>query len=371
MKYVQSNNPKRHKLIRDAYLEEGIAPATKAIGSIVDLGKDLQAAILVEHFTIPPYLCALYSIKEGSNEVASRIIRSVVVEEMLHMIMVANIMNAIGLDPIINQKEYYPKYKGPLPLVPAPDYEVSLLKFSKEAINTFLRIERPAPEEDETAASIGRFYAKIRLALRLLEQEAQKDKKTIFTGDPKKQVGPEHYYGSGGKLIAVRSLEDAEAALDEIVGQGEGIDGSLGDGDDQKFEDDVDYAHYFRFNEVFHERFYQVGDTSKTPPTGDPLPVDWDDVYNMQPNPKMAQCANNPWLLEKSRMFNRTYKQLLDNIQAACSGHPDMLLRGLPLMYKLKEQAVELMKIPNGSGNYTAGPTFEYVDDKDPSPTRS
>ena len=30
-------------------------------------------------------------------------------------------------------------------------------------------------------------------------------------------------------------------------------------------------------------------------------------------------------------------------------------------MYDLKHQAVELMKIPSGDGEMTAGPSFEYV----------
>lgn len=41
----------------------------------------LQTAILIEHSTIPPYLTALYSIQDGTNALASQIIRSVAVED--------------------------------------------------------------------------------------------------------------------------------------------------------------------------------------------------------------------------------------------------------------------------------------------------
>jgi hypothetical protein len=358
MKYSQQNNPKRHKLIRDRNFE--IATPAPIINTLEELKEHLKEAIRVEHFTIPPYLCALYSIKEGSNEVAARIIRTVVVEEMLHMVMAANILNAVGGSPVINAKEVIPQFPNPLPRS-AGLFKVGLLKFSKEAINTFLRIEKPAGQSAQAQTdkfnSIGQFYAAIREALVRLDKET---KGGIFTGDPKKQVGSEHYYGSGGKLIAVYKLEDALEAIEEIVGQGEGIDDTINDADDLLFADDVEFAHYFRFNEIFHERYYKVGDKPQDNPSGPPLSVDWSDVHNMQPNPKMAHYSD-PWVKEKALQFNKTYMRLLDNIHDACNGNPNALLQGLPLMYKLKEQAVELMKIPSGDGNYMAGPSFEYV----------
>ena len=58
----------------------------------------LQAAVELAAPVIPPYLCALYSMHPTGNERAKLIIRSVVVEEMLHMILAANVLNAVGLD---------------------------------------------------------------------------------------------------------------------------------------------------------------------------------------------------------------------------------------------------------------------------------
>ncbi|MHB8672026.1 MAG: ferritin-like domain-containing protein, partial [Acidimicrobiales bacterium] len=52
-----------------------------AISSVGSLRRHLQWAIELEHATIPPYLCGLYSIKEGSNQEAVEVIRSVFVEE--------------------------------------------------------------------------------------------------------------------------------------------------------------------------------------------------------------------------------------------------------------------------------------------------
>ena len=56
----------------------------RPIQSLQELGDHLQLALGIELSTIPPYLCALYSISDPASE-ASRLIRGVVIEEMLHM----------------------------------------------------------------------------------------------------------------------------------------------------------------------------------------------------------------------------------------------------------------------------------------------
>ena len=66
------------------------------ITTVESLREHLQTALEIEHSTIPPYLCALYSIPNGSNVSASTLIRSVVMEEMLHMVLVANLLNAMA-----------------------------------------------------------------------------------------------------------------------------------------------------------------------------------------------------------------------------------------------------------------------------------
>ncbi|MGA8027536.1 MAG: ferritin-like protein [Bryobacteraceae bacterium] len=358
MLYRQEHNPLRQKLIPEDHGND-VPAGAPAFKKLEDLQGALQDAIALEHFTIPPYLCALYSIHERANPEAARIIRTVVVEEMLHMILAANILNAIGGKPAIrNSLPEYPK-KMPFSQI---GFTVNLLKFEKEAINTFLRIERPAPRMDAPPAgkfwSIGEFYEAVREALRRLDRETAGG---IFTGT-QKQVTNEHYYGSGGKLRSVCSLEDAELAINEIVGQGEGIDGTIEAGDDDLFNDDVEFAHYFRFNEIFHERRYRAGDQPGDAPSGDPLRVDWNAVYNMVPNPKMSMFQGRG-LIEKAEQFNRIYAKLLSNIEEACNGKPEVLKeQGIPLMHAMRITAVDLMNEPIGNGGYTAGPTFEFSD---------
>ena len=77
-------------------VRDNVLPKGAVASKLEHLQSHLQTAIEVEHSTIPPYLCALHSIKDGSNLEAAQIVKSVVVEEMLHMILAANVLNAIG-----------------------------------------------------------------------------------------------------------------------------------------------------------------------------------------------------------------------------------------------------------------------------------
>lgn len=354
-----------------------------------ELKAQLQTAMELEHSTIPPYLCALYSIKAGSNLMASEIIRSVVLEEMLHMVMVANLLNAVGGKPQIGEKEvdknnkFIPDYPTNLPGNVDPSLEVGLEKFSEKSIKTFWKIEHPLggyalPKQfgatEITYKSIGEFYEALVHNINRLEKYAKKKGKTIFTGDRKKQVAAEHYYGAGGKLFSVYNVEDARRVIEEIVGQGEGTLGSIFSEPYEKGNDKylifgpevVEYAHYFRYKEIYYGRFYAVTDSAhresknKGLPTGEKFEVDWSAVYNMKPNPKLKDHKKGTPVYDKLYDFNKTYSALLDNINEACNGNPEVLKEGIPLMYQLKYKAVELMNIPLGDG-YMLGPSFEYV----------
>ncbi|NIF04783.1 hypothetical protein F3J23_04950 [Chryseobacterium sp. Tr-659] len=379
----------------------------------------LQTAILIEHSTIPPYLTALYSIKDGTNALASQIIRSVAVEEMLHLIMVCNVLNAIDIQPSVNQSQNYPTYPMKLPM--NVDFYVGLEKFSTNSIATFIAIESPssplvkAPKYDQETESVSSFtqrtavqennfwtldnmkdfimknvhtigeyydvlffYIVVFQIIAYFEEHGSLPKSFedinkggIFTGDPSKQIRPEQYYGSGGKLHFVEALDGVIAVFQEIKGQGEGADDSIFDVDPSQFEEGAELAHYFRFKEVFHEHFYVGGNYKPfmdengmmpviTPPTGKALPVDWSQAYPMKPNPKLSDYTGNKELHAQGVEFNKTYKRLLDAIQSAVEGNHRELEKSIMYMYALKEQAVNLMKQPLDSQN-NAGPTFEYI----------
>src|SRR4029077_4616442 len=60
------------------------------------LREHLQTAIEIEWSTIPPYLCALWSLADGPNEYVAGNVEEVAMEEMLHLTLACNLLNAIG-----------------------------------------------------------------------------------------------------------------------------------------------------------------------------------------------------------------------------------------------------------------------------------
>ena len=123
--------------------------------SKLSLLKALQIAVELEHSTIPPYLCALYSIKEGHNEEVAALIRSVVVEEMLHMALASNIMIAIGGHPSISHPGFVPQYPTSLPGGLRAGLVVRLRRCSIAQIrDVFCQIEEPSVTEEPVKGEV-------------------------------------------------------------------------------------------------------------------------------------------------------------------------------------------------------------------------
>ncbi|MFD1050385.1 ferritin-like domain-containing protein, partial [Kibdelosporangium lantanae] len=86
-----------------------------AINTLDDLRRHLQWAIELEHATIPPYMCALYSLDPNRNAEAVQVVAGVLSEEMLHLALAANLLNAVGGSPKLDTPELLPPYPHPLP----------------------------------------------------------------------------------------------------------------------------------------------------------------------------------------------------------------------------------------------------------------
>jgi hypothetical protein len=356
--------------------------ATKPyIKSIKDLHQYLQVAIKLEQATIPPYLCALYTIKPDKNYEASTLIRNVVIEEMLHMVLAANVLNAVGGHPFIDRPNFVANYPTKLP-DGEEDFEVPLLPFSEAAIETFLKIERPSPEQPQKLAAaqkaafshamkkdlpdlppdvhfftIGMFYDAIIDGLEYLCEELGES--NVFTGDHRLQIGPEYYYNGGGHIIDVTCLKSAKTALKEIIEQGEGLLDEIAD--EPQFGNEL--AHYYRYQEIQMQRYYEEGDLPNHP-SGATFSVDYsiESVYPMIPNPKTVLYPGGSELRQKSDEFNILYTNLLGELQHAFNGEPERLLPAIGGMFQLKYKALELIKNPiPGNEKYHAGPSFEYL----------
>jgi len=283
-------------------------------------------------------------------------------EEMLHMVLAANVLNAVGGEPCINHPKFIPNYPAKLPVIDE-EFVVNLAPFSQDAIKTFVQIERPSKPSAQPKGSsrigdfhtIGQFYEGIELGLKELSAGGN-----IFRGNPSRQITPEHYYGGGGKVTVVTDLDSALNALNEIVGQGEGVHHTIWTGDDEFGPGFTEVAHFFRFKEILARRRYQAGDKFNSDPSGERFQVCWEEIYPMHENPKVAKYPEGSEVRQKATIFNQTYMSVLNELQAATNGEPSRLMASVPIMYELKYQAVELMKIPIGDGNRTAGPSFEY-----------
>src|SRR5215212_1642909 len=128
----------------------------------------LQSAIAIEHSTLPLYLSAMFSLHTQSYT-AYNFIRSVAMEEMVHMSIACNTLAAIGGTPRIRDLD--PGYPSQgLPGGIEPDIEARLAKLSQEQLKAFMRIEAPElllPDEakHESYPTIADFYGAVRQAI--------------------------------------------------------------------------------------------------------------------------------------------------------------------------------------------------------------
>jgi len=347
----------------------------KPIKSLAELHNYLHATIQLEHATIPPYLTALYSIWPGKNSAAVHILRAVLVEEMLHLTLAANVLNAVGGTPDLTQASFVPVYPAYLP-DGEKDFQVSRQRFCRQAVETFLKIERPARAPNEQSQmvrrkrssaailsmlpdnekdihyySIGEFYQAISQGITYLEGEKSRCGETLFIGDRARQVTREYYFSGGGEVMPVVDLPSALAALRLIIEQGEG-------GGDGAFDYEHEISHYYRFEQLLLGRYYQTGDQPGCP-SGEPILVDWDAVYPMQDNVGVADYPQGSELHTAAREFNAFYYKFLQKLTRAYSGHPELLMAAVGDMFRIKEHATALIRNPIPGQAQNAGPTFE------------
>lgn len=334
----------------------------------------LYAAMQLEHATIPPYLTALYSIRPGTNADAYHVLRVTAVEEMLHLTLAANLLNAVGGTPDLTRPGFVPEYPALLP-DGETDFSVSRRRFSKEALETFLSIERPRKAPDDSARvrhrphakrnrlgvepgqpemqfySIGEFYHEIWLGVHHLHQQLGD---ALFSGDPAKQVTAEYFYSGGGEIIPVTDLASAQAAIDLIAEQGEGFGGTV-------YDNEQELAHYYRFQQLTLGRYYLSGDQPGFP-TGPELHVDWDAAFPIKTDARLADYPVESEVYRAAVEFNRSYADFLQLLTAAYNGRPALLLDAVVDMFRLRDQMTRLMHNPiPGQPGLSAAPTFEMA----------
>jgi hypothetical protein len=340
-------------------------------GGIAELRKFFQAAIELEHATIPVYQTALYSIKPGTNREAASIIASVVREEMLHMNIAANVLNAIGGSPVIAKPGFIPVFPGPLPMT-IGDLTVSLRKLTRgHAYDIFMAIERPeekldlpvkeprlaslmalrtAPRPTPEFATIGQFYRAIMQKITDLGDQA-------FAHPSNPQVVDNTWY-PGEQLFPVKDVRSAVAALTVIVDQGEGTARSP-----LESPHGGPPAHYYRFAEIVYARRL-VRDASVPNGfsfSGAAVPLDPAGVWNLLPDAKTVDYPANSQARAVSERFNYSYTSLLKVLHETFNGKPEFLKNAIAVMYETKLLGQDLAATPIPGTGFQAAPTFEYA----------
>ena len=331
------------------------------ITDLASLQSALQKAIELEHATIPPYLTAYYTLRGTSpgGVAARQIIHSIVIEEMLHMQLACNILNAIGGAPLINAPDFIPNYPGPLPMGigGADGLVVGIKRYSKATVqNTFMEIEEPenpihipvktlameaiAPNFE----TIGQFYTAIGKEIVRLNKD-----NNIFTGDPGRQVG----------TTIVKDVDSAMAAIGTIVTQGEGTPTSPAD------SPTGEYAHYYRFEELFMGMRIVVDPKSSVGYSFDPKqPIvvdDIADVTQMADNPRTVDFSSNWRAGQLADECDAIYTKLLNALHIGFNGQPDWIaVNAVSVMFEFKNCIEELLQQQLAGGLY-AGPRFLYA----------
>ena len=319
----------------------------------------MQQGMKLEHTTIPVYLAAMISFKPGANTEINRIIHSVVIEEMLHMSIACNVINALGGNPMVNHPDYVPTFPGPLPLG-IGGLTVGLNAFSLDVVkNTFMEIEEPEDplnfpvksaadlETAMTFATIGQFY-------RAVQDKIMELVPGNMPGDPAKQMTS---IFSSSEIFPILTGTDAVNALNIIIDQGEGTSQS-------PLDPEGELAHYYRFAEIYYGK-QLIPD--KTEPlgysySGPAIPFDTSGVYNLYPNTKLSALPDGSEALVAGRMFSEAYSRLLNALNKTFNGDPTHIDETLGMMYDVKLYGNKLAQMPMpGQTGYTVGPVFEYM----------
>jgi hypothetical protein len=344
---------------------------TQPISNRAELALALQKAVMLEHATIPPYLTALYTLKGETESVryARATIRDVIIEEMLHMSLVANILSAMGEAPKITDVNFIPTYPGPLPMgigdddgaAPGMALEVGLKRYSRDTVGTvFMAIEEPENRFDipdvtaraaalPTFQTIGQFYASVKRQIR-----AEGD--TLFeNADIGRQVVG---WFDAAEEVVVTDVAGAERAIDIIVTQGEGTP-------KRPIDLQGDVPHFYRFQELFLGKKLVADTNSELGLAFDPnQPIAIDDsadVIQMVDNPPLVQFAS-PQIGRLADECDGVYTKLLKVLQTAFAGEPDKMQAAFGLMFELRTLAEELLRQPLDTGEF-AGPRFRFVSD--------
>ena len=278
-----------------------------------DLQDALQTAMRLEFSTIPPYLCAQWSINSDPSDVAD-MIEGIVVQEMYHFALAGNMLTAIGGVPNIANPTFLPSY--PTNVLPGgipQKLPVDLQPLTLEQAQVFMQIEYPEFPPVALAAApttIGAFYDTIA--------------EGFTTVHP--TINPGAFAVNSGEATPIKSIADALAAIALIKGEGEGTSGSP----DQPPAGNKTFAHYYVFKEIFTEKTLVQDAAGHWSFTG--AAIQFPTTFNFQ------QSTVTP---TASLAFNQALSQLLISLQSCWTSGAKL---NIGAMFNLQTLGVGLIK---------------------------
>jgi Ferritin-like len=346
----------------------------------------LQSAIELEFSTIPVYLCGLWTIQSDPDSVVTQILTNIVVTEMRHLAIAANVMIATGGTPDIT---------AAVPAYPAflPDgetvFKVDLLPFGQAFLEQATWIESPTPVTSvspvnfgrespfaprfvraqptlamgEMFGTIGEFYTALIQTLNNLVTDLGEPAVFPNSANVAAQYNGIDFLGfpdfSGSSTLVVANSTEAVTLLQDIIDEGEGTSpGIMWD------ETGTLLSHYYSFQEILLERQYVAGDTPGSPsgpaiavPTGS-------QVLAMVENPTMDMYPAESDVWNAANSFNTAFGELVTSLQQAFSGtntNPGAIIKSaIELMNSLQTEglAVLAFPLPGNAAVAVAGPTF-------------
>jgi hypothetical protein len=352
------------------------------VGSREQLLHLLAEASEIEHTLMCSYLYAAFSLKRGDEEGLSpdeadavdrwrKTIIGVAVQEMGHLLMVANLTVAVGGQPHFARPNF-PVSPGYFP----SGVVVRLSGFSADTIDHFIFLERPLGMQGDDAAeyeqpgyereqawhgimpsaqdydTIGHLYEATRQNLTALA--AQLGDERLFIGSAAAQIGPDLIDLEG--ITAITSLDEALAAIDLIVEQGEGSTA------------DREESHYKSFLAIRQDMDRLVAANPKFAPA---WPVADNPVLRQPPEPEDKVFISGKAAARLLDFTCATYGLLLRVLvqsfarppQGQAEDQKTLIAAAFELMHVLGTTASALARLPAGdeSSGINAGMSFTML----------
>ena len=345
------------------YTKDSQNPNIQALCTIENLQEQLQEAVELEFATIPLYMTSLYSIVDGCNSEIYDLIRSVLIQEMLHMVQAANILIATGGTPIVDNASFVPRFPGHLPGCVHPNLTVYLDKFNiSHVFDVFTIIEAPnitcvghqVPQLSNH--TIAQFYHEIEDCIKTLGDSIFKPEKEELQV---RWPWPLQNNSRVGQVHIVTNVSTAIDGINEIIEQGEGTD--------PLNPDDLDggqIAHYYRFQEIVCGKKLVSVSKDKYAYSGANIMYDPIGVWPMRQNPGAEGIEPGTNCYTQAAAFHSVFRALLRELQTTFSGNPSNIFKTVELMEALQVHAKRVMRVKYDPGDEdsedTCGPVWDY-----------